>query len=602
MVERLQGLPLFSRHDDSHASDSPSSIGQQGDIQSSSSAAADPIIPSTATTATCLSSSKELHESELSSKESNLDKQEGLPTPDLPPGCSWGPPITPELLDEYDLPPHPISTPSSPQRIIYVSFPQNSPKNPFFFKPWRKRAIVGVATCFTLMTAMNVGAFSIGEESMCEDLGCSQQTAAVGLGIFCFGFAVTPMILAPLSEEFGRRWTYVISVIIFLLFEIMLAAAKNTATMLVARIVQGCAGSVGATLVGGTIADIYMPADRGFPSSIFAMAGTGGSGLGPAVYAWVESNPNLRWRWIWWIQCMLIVVLIPLICLILPETRESVILRRRAHNLRKELEKSGIDVGGRFTARSEIKRVKFWKAMSVSATRPIMFLLVEPVVAFFSLWVSVAWGVLFSQVGGISYIFKTNHNLTTNEVGLVYLSIFIGAFVGFLLNFIQDAIYRRRVSKDGMEARLYGPMVAGLTFAVGCFFFAFTAVKEVHWLAPCFAIVIVIASLLTLYICCVVYLSECYGSYASSAVAAQSFLRNMFGGAFVLFIRKQYVAMTPRWTIFTWGMVGLVLSVVPFIAFWKGDVIRSHSKYSKLLMKEERERIEREKEVLDGFG
>lgn len=57
-----------------------------------------------------------------------------------------------------------------------------------------------------------------------------------------------------------------------------------------------------------------------------------------------------------------------------------------------------------------------------------------------------------------------------------------------------------------------------------------------------------------------------------------------------------YIAITPRWTIFTWGVVALILATVPFIAFYKGTVIRAHSKYSKILMREERERIEREKE------
>lgn len=33
-------------------------------------------------------------------------------------------------------------------------------------------------------------------------------------------------------------------------------------------------------------------------------------------------------------------------------------------------------------------------------------------------------------------------------------------------------------------------------------------------------------------------LSECYGSYASSAIAAQSFLRNMFAGAFSFFTEQ----------------------------------------------------------------
>lgn len=63
--------------------------------------------------------------------------------------------------------------------------------------------------------------------------------------------------------------------------------------------------------------------------------------------------------------------------------------------------------------------------------------------------------------------------------------------------------------------------------------------------------------------------------------------------------KKMYTAITPRWTIFTWGVVALILAMVPFIAFYKGTVIRAHSKYSKILMREERERIEREKEKIE---
>ena len=35
-------------------------------------------------------------------------------------------------------------------------------------------------------------------------------------------------------------------------------------------------------------------------------------------------------------------------------------------------------------------------------------------------------------------------------------------------------------------------MVAGVSFAIGCFIFAFTATPDVHWIGPCFGIVIII--------------------------------------------------------------------------------------------------------------
>lgn len=38
-------------------------------------------------------------------------------------------------------------------------------------------------------------------------------------------------------------------------------SGKNLATILIGRLLQGAAGSVGATLVGGTISDIYIPSE-----------------------------------------------------------------------------------------------------------------------------------------------------------------------------------------------------------------------------------------------------------------------------------------------------------------------------------------------------
>ncbi len=55
-----------------------------------------------------------------------------------------------------------------------------------------------------------------------------------------------------------------------------------------------------------------------------------------------------------------------------------------------------------------------------------------------------------------------------------------------------------------------------------------------------------------------------------------------------------YEDLTPRWAIFIFGCFAALLALVPFVAFFKGPAIRARSKYSKELMREERERIERE--------
>jgi hypothetical protein len=52
-----------------------------------------------------------------------------------------------------------------------------------------------------------------------------------------------------------------------------------------------------------------------------------------------------------------------------------------------------------------------------------------------------------------------------------------------------------------------------------------------------------------------------------------------------------YENLTPRWAIFLMGCIALLLAIVPFAAFWKGPQIRARSRYSKLLMEEEKRRV-----------
>jgi hypothetical protein len=52
-----------------------------------------------------------------------------------------------------------------------------------------------------------------------------------------------------------------------------------------------------------------------------------------------------------------------------------------------------------------------------------------------------------------------------------------------------------------------------------------------------------------------------------------------------------YENLTPRWAIFLMGCIAAVLASVPFVAYWKGPQIRARSRYSKLLIEEERRRV-----------
>ena len=180
----------------------------------------------------------------------------------------------------------------------------------------------------------DTGRYWSGAVCVCEYRECLPRKMDAECGQ---GFAIAPLVLAPLSEEFGRKWTYITAVAIYATFHLMMALyvsigsprdstdrggrSKNISAIIVARLILGCSGSIGATLVGGTISDIYVPdeyvfrnemrcaladegwkSSRGSPMSAFAFAAFLGVGLGPVTMSFVVAAPNLGWRWVWWIQ------------------------------------------------------------------------------------------------------------------------------------------------------------------------------------------------------------------------------------------------------------------------------------------------------------
>ena len=94
------------------------------------------------------------------------------------------------------------------------------------------------------------------------------------------------------------------------------------------------------------------------------------------------------------------------------------------------------------------------------------------------------------------------------------------------------------------ESRLYGACVGAVGVPIALFMsvfpyyftswtdhfgrFAWTGQPQIHWIAPAISLVIFMASIFPVYLAVFVYLADAYNQYASSALAAQSFLRNVF--------------------------------------------------------------------------
>ncbi|KAH8104030.1 MFS general substrate transporter [Cristinia sonorae] len=468
--------------------------------------------------------------------------------------------------------------PPSEDEVLYIEFEKGDPRDPINFTRRRKWAITLPATFFTFLSAAAASTYAMGWDSMIVDLNCTRFQATVGLSLFALGFSVIPLVSASFSEEFGRHPLYVITSIVFGLMHMTVALSKNIQTVHIARFLAGAFGSTGSTMVGGTIADIWLPYERGLPMAIFSVAAIGGTGLGPVAAGWVEMNPHLRWRWIQWIHLILTGTLTVAILVFMRETRSAVLLTRLAKKMRKD---SG-DL--RYRARVEDERASLKTLIYISCTRPLYLLFTEPVVASFSIWVGFAWGILYVLIESITPVFKTLHNFNTGQTGTVFVTFFIGSLMGIGSDRFQEILYRKNVGTRGPEARLYHAMLGGIVFPAAMFIYAWCTFPDVHWISLVIAITLFIWACFGIYLTVFTYLADCYGPFASSALAGQSLCRNLAGMAFPLFTQQMYDKLSYKWANTLFALIATIMIPIPFVLFKWGPKIRERSKFASQVM------------------
>ncbi|KAF8621866.1 hypothetical protein AX15_007426 [Amanita polypyramis BW_CC] len=461
-------------------------------------------------------------------------------------------------------------------QTIYIDFVDGDKRNPANYSKREKWIITSIGFAIAYVACSTVATYNMGIGTMIQDLNCSRELGVAGFSFFTYGFAIFPLVTASFSEEFGRKPLYIFSQIAFIAFYAMIGFAKNISTVIVGRLLQGAAGSAGSTMIGGTIADIWSPRERGIPMAIFTLMAVGGSGLGAVIGAWIEME--LGWRWIQWIQMAYAGA--PLVLtFFMKETRSDVILVRLAKEVRK---KTG---DNRYRARVEDERGSLISLIKISCTRPLRLLLTEPVVVSFSFWMGFSWGVTFSFLSIITLVLQDVHHFTIGEAGTSFVSMIIGSLLGLAATFLQESLYRKNVARRGPEARLYVACVAGVALPVGLFIFAWTTLPGVHWIGLNIGIVIFMWSTYIIYSTVFSYLSDCYGTWASSASAGQSLLRNVMGASFPLFARQMFLNLSFKWAGTLLACIGVLLMPIPFVLFFWGPAIRKRSKVASKLVR-----------------
>lgn len=128
--------------------------------------------------------------------------------------------------------------------------------------------------------------------------------STLSISIFMLGVGSGPLILAPLSELYGRNIIYHLSNISFTLSSVACALAPTMNLLVIFRLLAGIAGSALISNGGGTIADIVPKRRRGLITTLMLVGQLLGPVMGPTVGGFLSQD--LGWRWIFWLLAIVV--------------------------------------------------------------------------------------------------------------------------------------------------------------------------------------------------------------------------------------------------------------------------------------------------------
>ncbi len=180
-----------------------------------------------------------------------------------------------------------------------------------------------------LMYSLDTTAVAVAFPSIMKEFHVAVLWAGWTISVYFISITMSLPLVGTLSDTFGRKRVYLASLAIFMLSSLACGLAPNITALIACRFLQGIGGAAFLPTASGIVSD-YFPENRDRVIGLFTSIFPIGSIIGPNLGGWIVSR--LSWRYIFYINLPIGLLLMAAIILLLEET--------------KALSRTRVDLGG----------------------------------------------------------------------------------------------------------------------------------------------------------------------------------------------------------------------------------------------------------------
>ncbi|KXJ86016.1 major facilitator superfamily domain-containing protein [Microdochium bolleyi] len=447
----------------------------------------------------------------------------------------------------------------------FVDFSPADTEDPRNWSRARKWFISIIATFLTTNGHIASTITTATTESIMSEFDATRIAAQLTTTLFLLGFCAGPILFAPLSEFYGRRWILYATLPAYLGFTCLTAWPRGFAGLLIGRFLAGVFVSATAIVAPSNIVDMWDPIARGNSIAIYSCASWAGPATGSVISGFVQLKKD--WRW-----AIYVTLWLGGFSLLLMFTA-----RRARHHGRRPGDKE-------IQAQCEASRPNLVHIFKISLTRP-WILLFDTISFLCCIYSCLIFALQFMLFTIYPLVFRDMRGWNAGVSQLPLLGQAAGGAIGALI-IIADTKYRKNKAASGKELlpedHMRLAMIGGVGFPVFMFWLSWSAnYNSVHWIVPTIAGALLATCLMLIFVANLNYIVDVYAEYAASVIAVNTLARCSCSAAAPLFTSQMFAALGVGGGGSLIAGMAALLAAIPFLLHHYGPVIRSRSKYAQ---------------------